>query len=229
MQIGNTHPAGVQQTLSAAIDVSRSVEKQGGSTLTQTRIEGQISFMRQDGDSLQLTEIDFSFARTVLENSLQDRLDAAFENEGIDLSTEGLLQGGVDLSPEATAGRIIDFATGFFGLAAQEGQEDELARLENFTSLIRGAVQEGFGQARDFLSAFQPSDEVTDAIDRTFEMVMAGIASFAAERRAALEEAAEEASAEEAPVEEAPVEEAPASANMALDAPAPRSILTARS
>ena len=229
MQIGNAPHAGAQQTLSAAIDVSRSTEKRGAETLTHTRVEGQISFMRQEGDTLKLTEIDFSFARTVLENSLQDRLDAAFEREGIDLSTEGLLQGGIDLSPEATAGRIVEFATGFFGLTGSEGQEDELAGLDNFTSLIRSAVQEGFGQARDFLAAFQPSDEVTGAIDRTFELVMEGIASFAAERRAALEEAAAESAEEAVENEEAPAEEAPADANLVLDAPAPRSILTARS
>jgi hypothetical protein len=248
MQIGTSHDigrsGGIQNTtsrsLTASIDISKSTieDRRSGLSLSHTQIEGQISVMRRDGDSLRLTEIDFTFARTVLKDSLQDQLDDAFEGAGIDIDTDELLQGGVDFSPEATAERIVEFATSFFGLAAPApavaapaaaiptpevmvpAETDKSTSLQDFTSLIRGAIEKGFAQARDFLEAFSPSDEVRADIDRTFELVIQGITSFAAERRAALEEeAADVAEAAEAEV-------ASTDDNLALGIPG---VLTARS
>lgn len=213
MNIGNAqHPpfgSGGSQTLAASFELSRSsVQASGpGGSLSHTQIEGSFSILRQDGDSLQLTEIDFSFARTVLQDSLQDRLDAAFEEAGIDIDTGNLLDDTLDVSPEATATRIVEFATGFLDSFEQQRPEQAPSqRLDDFSGLIRNAVAEGFAQAQDFLRAFQPSEEVQADIDRTFRLVMEGIERFAERRREAIDGAEEAAKEDPSPEQPQPID-----------------------
>ena len=66
------------------------------------------------GDFLEINiEINGDFAVRVLQDSLEKRLNEAFETAGLDMSTESLLASGQDMSPEAVSGRIVDFAVSF--------------------------------------------------------------------------------------------------------------------
>ena len=132
--------------------------------------------------------IDVSYATMVLDESLRPRLDAALASAGLELSTDDLLSTAEDTFSEATAQRIIEFATSFFE-AFQNNQvdEDSESQISSFTELIKGAVKGGFDQARDILGGIgQKSGGVQADIDRTFSLTTKGLDAFAQEQRGAL-------------------------------------------
>ena len=133
--------------------------------------------------------VDANFATRVLQDSLQERLDAALKEAGVDTSAEELLTSGLDTSPEATAKRIVDFSVSFLAAYTANHTEDEDGpRLDSFIALIKKAVDEGFSGARDLLSRVgEVPDEVSEGINQTYGLVMQGIDTFAAEQRQALE------------------------------------------
>lgn len=87
-----------------------------------------------------------------------------------------------DNSPEATAGRIVSLATGFFDAFKNQNPtlgEDEA--LDRFMDTIRGGVEKGFKEARDILQGLQVLDgDIAANIDKTWELVMKGLDDFAA-------------------------------------------------
>ncbi|PTD97547.1 DUF5610 domain-containing protein [Pseudothauera lacus] len=89
-----------------------------------------------------------------------------------------------DNSPEATAERILSFATGFFeAFAAQrpDGDAEQVAR--DFVDLIRGGFEKGFNEARDILDGLGVlGGEVESAIMKTFELVHKGLDDFLASK-----------------------------------------------
>ncbi|WP_417760478.1 DUF5610 domain-containing protein [Shewanella sp.] len=87
---------------------------------------------------------------------------------------------GVDYSPEATAGRIVDFATQFFSVYQQQNRglafEDQ---LNGFMSVIGGAIDKGFGEAKDILEKLQVlNGDIAAGVDDTYEHVQSGLQAF---------------------------------------------------
>ena len=74
-----------------------------------------------------------------------------------------------DTSPGAAAGRIMEFALGFFERFREEGGGRELEEAEArqaFADLIGPAIEEGIGEARDILTALNAMNAgVTRFID----------------------------------------------------------------
>lgn len=138
-------------------------------------------------------EIEADFAQTVLRNSVEESMTAAFEAAGIDLSVESLKASEADRSPSATAQLIVDFAVGFLAqFKANHSEEPGNAQIEGFTELIKGAVEAGFQDARDILGKIGDlSGEIEADIEETFQLAMKGIDDFAAEQRRVLENPAE--------------------------------------
>ena len=132
------------------------------------------------------SQIDVSYSQKVLETELGQQLNSALQQAGVDT---GMLQdglsGALNMSPEATANRIVAFATSFFGaFQANNAEQGGPQQVDGFAELIRGAVEEGFTQARDILEGIgKISGNVSSDIDRTFGMVMQGIDDFADEQR----------------------------------------------
>ncbi|MDA0749011.1 MAG: DUF5610 domain-containing protein, partial [bacterium] len=91
-------------------------------------------------------------ANGIAQDSMVEQINKAIQEAGIDLSVEGARDAGLDLSPEATAKRISEFALGYRN-AFDEIHVGESAetRITGFLSMIRGAIQEGFQHARQFL------------------------------------------------------------------------------
>ncbi|MBD3393683.1 MAG: hypothetical protein GF410_16840 [Chitinivibrionales bacterium] len=73
---------------------------------------------------------------------------------------------------ENTSQRIVDFAVSFYSLYEGTGEE--------YLGIIRGAIEEGFSQARDMLG------ELPDAVDKlvgdTYDLVMEKLDAWAAEQ-----------------------------------------------
>lgn len=102
---------------------------------------------------------------------------------------------GMDFSPEATAGRIVDFATAFFA-NYQENHPDmaDDEALDGFMDVIGGAIQQGFDEARDILDGLQVLEgDVADGIDQTFQLIQQGLADFREQISAGSDNSSEDA------------------------------------
>ena len=67
---------------------------------------------------------------------------------------------GLDVSPEATAQRIVDLSTGFFeAFKAQNPDEDEAVLLDRFMETIGKGIEQGFREAREILDGLQVLEE----------------------------------------------------------------------
>ena len=133
----------------------------------------------------------------VLNDSVVEQINRSIQEAGIDLRIE--MDGSIDVSPEAAARRISDFATGFHD-AYTQSRANELAPvgLSGFLSLIRAAIEEGFTEARNFLSAIQKlSETMHDTIDSTFELTQCYLSDFQVAKLAVVEEEVVETPVEE--------------------------------
>ncbi|MBF0144050.1 MAG: DUF5610 domain-containing protein [Magnetococcales bacterium] len=83
-------------------------------------------------------------------------------------------------SPEWTADFILDAATSLFpAYTANHPDTEAQKRLEEFLSLVKGAIERGFAGARETLSAMGLINPESDKeIDRTFDLVMEGLGTF---------------------------------------------------
>jgi len=182
MNVGNTQ----SQSLIASMQVSRSTFEVKQTT-TNANGNTQAKSLLVDAVNVNI-QIDGEFANRVLKDSLEEELNSMFQQAGMDTSVSSLLEGGMDFSPTATAQRIVEFATGFFGQfqnnnADQGGAE----QLDGFASLIKGAIEEGFASAQDILEGLgEIASGIQSDIDETFQLTMKGIDDFVAEKSSML-------------------------------------------
>lgn len=89
----------------------------------------------------------------------------------------------IDTSPEATAGRIAEFALGFF----ENWRENDEARMQlsdeearkQFADFIGGAISQGIAEARDILGSLNAlNDEIGSQIDQTQSLVQERLEAF---------------------------------------------------
>ena len=125
-------------------------------------------------------QIDGEFAGRVLQDSMADKLNAAFAAAGMDTTVDILLQSGTNFSPQATAQRIVNFSTSFFGSFKQNhADEAGQSQASDFAAMIKGAIEEGFASAQDILFGLgEISPDIQARINETFELTMQGIKSF---------------------------------------------------
>lgn len=91
---------------------------------------------------------------------------------------------GIDYSPEATADRIVSFATQFFSTHQQQNQSmgfDE--QVNSFMVKIGDAIDQGFKEASDILSGLKVLEgDIADGVDQTYELIQQKLAQFAQDR-----------------------------------------------
>jgi len=93
---------------------------------------------------------------------------------------EATYQSGLDVSPEATAERIVSLSTSFFGAYSEQHPELSLEdALVQFIDVIKGGIDQGFTEARDILDALQVLDgDIASNIDTTYDLVQTGLTAF---------------------------------------------------
>ncbi|MDX1451941.1 MAG: DUF5610 domain-containing protein, partial [Oleiphilaceae bacterium] len=109
-------------------------------------------------------------------------------------------ESGLDVSPEATAKRIVDFSTGLFELYKQSNPDlAPQEQLDRFLEVIGGGIDTGFGEARDILDGLGVLEgEIEENVDRTYDLVQEGLEAFRARIEALInppEEVSDEAPA----------------------------------
>ena len=188
MNVGNTQ----SQSLIASMQVSRSTFEMKQTT-TNANGDTQTKSLLVDAVQVDI-QIDGEFANRVLKDSLEEKLNSMFQQAGMDTSVGSLLEKGMDFSPTATAQRIVDFATGFFGqFQSNNADRGGADQLDGFAALIKGAIEEGFASAQDILEGLgEIASGIQTNIDETFELTMKGIDDFVAEKSQLLSTSAED-------------------------------------
>ncbi len=107
--------------------------------------------------------INEELAPTMGENALQNAYDS-----------------GVDTSPEATADRIVGFATQFFTLHQEQNSNMDFdEQLNSFMDIIGGAIDQGFSEAKDILTSLQVLEgDIESGVEQTYSLVQEGLATF---------------------------------------------------
>ncbi|NOQ15625.1 MAG: hypothetical protein GQ581_01045 [Methyloprofundus sp.] len=128
--------------------------------------------------TVSLSAIDEPMA-LVLKTALEGINEALKETMG-DNAIQETYDSGLDVSPEATAGRIVSLSTAFFG-KYQEMHPDmsQEEALTSFTEIISGGVDKGFAEAREILDGFGVLEgDIASNIDKTYALVQDGLKSF---------------------------------------------------
>lgn len=125
--------------------------------------------LRSNNDSLSL------LYKTALEG-----INAELEPVMGENAAQKIYDSGIDTSPEATAERIVAFATAFYSRYKElSDQQTEEQTLDNFLALITPGVDKGFADAKDILNGLKVYEgEVESGVDKTYQLVMQGLASF---------------------------------------------------
>lgn len=85
-----------------------------------------------------------------------------------------------DTSSQATADRIVAFATNFYGNYREQNKDlSEQDAMDEFMTKIGGGIDQGFADARDILKSLQQLEgKVASDIDETYGLIQKGLQSF---------------------------------------------------
>jgi len=97
-----------------------------------------------------------------------------------DNSIQNAYDSGLDVSPEATADRIVNLSTAFYPQYKEQNPDlSEEEAATQFTDLISGGIDKGFTEAREILSSLNVLEgDIADNIDKTYDLVQEGLKSF---------------------------------------------------
>ena len=87
---------------------------------------------------------------------------------------------GLDVSPEATAERIVSLSTAFFFSYQEQHPElsDEQA-ANKFADIIGGGIDKGFAEAREILEGLKVLEgDIAKNIDTSYDLVQQGLKAF---------------------------------------------------
>ena len=89
-------------------------------------------------------------------------------------------ESGLDVSPEATADRILSFSLGLFSLYQQQHPRlSEQEQADKFLQVIGGGIQTGFTEAREILDGLGVLEgDIETNIDKTYSIIQEELAAF---------------------------------------------------
>lgn len=176
----NTTSINNQTTKPSASELSAENRRQ----LNQTILDNQLSL------SLQSDNKAMNLLYRAISDAVEKRLAAqAPQNEdtNADNSTGATAETGLnktynneDTSPQATADRIVGFATNFYQAFREQNPElNDEDGLEQFMQEIGKGIDQGFADARDILTGLKKLEgKVADDIDETYSLIQKGLQEF---------------------------------------------------
>jgi len=131
-----------------------------------------------EATELQLSAKDNPQALTLraVIDELNTILEADVGPNAIDVAVES----GLDVSPDATAERIVHLSTAFFPafLESNPGETGDEA-LSHFVDVIRGGIEQGFADAREILDGLKVLEgTIASDIDLTYNLVQEKLDAF---------------------------------------------------
>ncbi len=122
------------------------------------------------------------FLQSRLEDKMGDLFEKATENnpELAAAGPEAFFDTSADVSPDATADRIVGFALGMKGTYARQNPDlDPQELMARFESEIRRGIEDGFGHARGVLGGLELLEgQVKDNVDVTWDLVQQKLEDF---------------------------------------------------
>jgi len=114
-----------------------------------------------------------------LRGRLEEKLGALFDKaaelnpEMAASGPEAFFDSSLDVSPEATADRIVGFALGLKGVFARQNEDlSPEQMMSRFESEIRRGIGDGFGHARGVLQGLELLEgDVEENVDATWDLV----------------------------------------------------------
>lgn len=118
--------------------------------------------------------------KTALEG-INDELKAEFGENAI----QNAYEEGLDVSPEATATRIVTMSTAFFESYRENHSEMSVDEaLQSFVELIGKGIDQGFAEGRDILKGLNVLEGDIEAnIDKTYDLVQERLKAFVENHR----------------------------------------------
>jgi len=145
---------------------ARSIKDQLNSAIVQSNLEVSVNSGNEPLALLYKAAIE----------GINDVLKADFGDNAIQASYDS----GLDVSPEATADRIVSMSTAFFSQYREQNTEmsDEEA-AKNFAEIISGGIDQGFAEARDILTGLDVlQGDIAANIESTYDLVQDGLSAF---------------------------------------------------
>ncbi|KZY29116.1 MULTISPECIES: DUF5610 domain-containing protein [unclassified Oleiphilus] len=147
---------------------------------------GQVEALRKEFNAAVLNanyEVSLSVKNEPMSLLYQTAIDAINKELEGDFGENSIQSGyeqGLDVSPEATAGRIVNFSTSLFPLYQQQHPElNESEQVEKFVDIISGGIDTGFSEAREILDGLGVLEgEIAENIDKTYDLVQEGLQAF---------------------------------------------------
>ncbi|MDD2761427.1 MAG: DUF5610 domain-containing protein [Methylomonas sp.] len=117
---------------------------------------------------------------TLLLKTAIEGINDALKPEFGDNAIQKAYEEGLDVSPEATADRIVQMSTAFFDrYHANHGELSVDEALKSFTDLIGKGIDKGFDEARNILKGLNVLEgDIATNIDKTYELVQQGLKAF---------------------------------------------------
>ena len=165
-----------QTTKPSASELSAENRRQ----LNQTILDNQLSL------SLQSDNKAMNLLYRAISDAVEKRL-AGQAPQKADDGTEATAETGLnktysneDTSPQATADRIVGFATNFYQAFREQNPElNDEDGLEQFMQEIGKGIDQGFADARDILTGLKKLEgKVADDIDETYGLIQKGLQDF---------------------------------------------------
>lgn len=125
------------------------------------------------------------YGQAKLQEHILGKLKEQLASAGVDFDAAA----GLDWSPDATAQRIFDFASGLMGIFRDQNPElSESEVIDKFESTVRGAVDEGYSQAIGILQGLNIGEEALETAQTTIDKVHSLFDDFFANLRGQLEQ-----------------------------------------
>lgn len=165
-------PQGLSAELAKKIESGELADPKA--SLNQAIIESQLNVSVSSGDK----PLSLLF-KTVLA-ALSEYVDPVLGENAI----EDAYSSGLDVSPEATAERIVSQSTSFFEAFKSQERNQGLSEQEladTFIEVIGGGIEQGFSEARDILDGLGVLEgDIASNIDKTYDLVQQGLLDFRA-------------------------------------------------
>lgn len=131
-------------------------------------------------NQLKLSSGDDEGSMKLLYKTALEGINKELEGEFGPNAAEKIKNSGVDTSPQATADRIVSFATAFYQKYSEQNPDmPEEERLDKFLALVGGGVDKGFEDARSILDGLGVlNGKIAEDIDSTYSLIQDGFAKF---------------------------------------------------
>jgi hypothetical protein len=177
--VGSSNAA-AQAQASKATETSETTEEKKLSGYASSQLNKQKLNATIMENQLKLSTGDDDNSMRLLYKTALEGINSELEAEFGPNAAEKIKNSGVDTSPQATADRIVGFATAFYQKFSEQNPDmPEEERLDKFIALVGGGVDKGFEDARGILDGLGVlNGKVSDDIDSTYSLIQEGFAKF---------------------------------------------------